>query len=149
MRIKNFNPGTLVLLTFIFFTAALRVIFNLNYEISPIANFSPLGAMALFGGAYFNKKWKAFAFPLLMLFVSDFVLHQTVFKKYGNGFLYGSWYWVYGAFGLMVLCGRWLLAKITVTSFMISVVTCVFIHWIVTDLGVWIGSKTYSQDING
>jgi hypothetical protein len=149
MAIKNFNPGTLVLLAFIFFTAALRVIFNLNYEISPIANFSPLGAMALFGGAYFDKKWKAFAFPLVMLLISDFILHQTVFKKYGNGFLYGGWYWVYGAFALMVLLGRWLLQKITVAGFMISVISCVFTHWIVTDLGVWIGSKTYAQDING
>jgi hypothetical protein len=138
-----------VLLTFIFLTAALRVIFNFNYEISPIANFSPLGAMALFGGAYFNKKWKAFAFPLVILFISDFILHQTVFKKYSNGFLYGGWYWVYGAFALMVLCGRWLLRTITVTDFMISVVTCVFIHWTVTDFGVWIGSKTYTQDLNG
>jgi hypothetical protein len=149
MTIKNFNPGTLVLLSFIFFTAALRVTFNLNYGISPIANFSPLGAMALFGGAYFNKKWKAFAFPLGMLFISDLILHQTVFKKYGNGFLYGSWYWVYGAFALMVLLGRWLLQKITVAGFALSVISCVFVHWIVADLGVWIGSKTYSQDISG
>jgi hypothetical protein len=149
MSVKNFNPRTTVLFIFIFLTASLRVIFNFNHEISPLANYSPLGAMALFGGAYFNRRWKAFAFPLLMLFISDFILHQTVFKKYGNGFLYSGWYWVYGAFALMVLVGSWLLKKITVTNFLASVLICVLIHWIVTDLGVWIGSKTYAQNING
>jgi len=145
----KFNPRTLVLLIFISITAIVRVIFNFNHDISPLANFSPIGAMALFGGAYFNKKWKAFAFPLLMLFISDFILHQTVFKAYSNGFLYSGWYWVYSAFALMTLVGKWLLKKVTINLFLFSVLICVFIHWIVTDLGVWIGSKTYSQDLNG
>src|ERR1051326_4779945 len=149
MSVKSFDPRTTVLFIFIFLTAAARVIFNFNYEISPLANFSPIGAMALFGGAYFNKRWKAFTFPLLMLFISDIILHQTVFKKYGNGFLYSGWYWVYGAFALMVLAGNWFLKKITVASFLVSVLICVLIHWIITDLGVWIGSKIYAQNING
>src|SRR5215510_6234750 len=124
---KNFDPGTTVLLLFIIATAALRVIFNFNHDISPLANFSPLGAMALFGGAYFNTKWKAFAFPLAMLFISDFIFHQTVFKEYGNGFLYAGWYWVYGAFALMTIVGR-TIKRVTVNRFLLSVVICVFIH---------------------
>jgi hypothetical protein len=149
MAHKNFDPRTIILLVFISATAALRVIFNFNCEFLRLQNFSPIGAMALFGGACFNRKWKAFAFPLLMLFISDLILHQTVFKKYGNGFLYDGWYWVYGAFALMVIIGRWLLKKITVTHFLLSVLVCVLIHWIVTDLGVWIGSKIYPQNMNG
>lgn len=148
MTSKKFNPRTTVLLLFITATAALRVIFNFNYDISPLANFSPLGAMALFGGAYFNKQWKAFTFPLAMLFISDLILHQTVFKAYGNGFLYQGWYWVYGAFVLMTLVGR-TMKKVTITRFLWSVITCVLIHWIVTDLGVWMGSKIYAQNIDG
>jgi hypothetical protein len=149
MNVAKFNPRTVVLLIFIAIIAAIRIIFNFNYDISPLANFSPLGAMAIFGGAYFNKKWKALAFPLLMLFISDFILHQTVFKAYSSGILYSGWYWVYGAFALMAITGRWILKKITVNRFIISAVACVLIHWIVTDLGVWIGSKTYTQDLNG
>ena len=149
MSTIKFNPHTGVLLIFISITAVVRVIFNFNYDISPIANFSPIGAMAIFGGAYFNRKWKAFAFPLLMLFISDFILHQTVFKAYSSGFLYSGWYWVYGAFVLMTVTGRWLLKTITVNRFLISVLVCVLIHWTVTDLGVWIGSSRYTQDFNG
>jgi len=149
MSLTKFNPRTLVLLLMIIIIGALRVIFNFNYAISPLANFSPVGAMALFGGAYFNKSWKAFAFPLLTLFISDFILHQTVFEAYRNGFLYNGWYWVYGAFALMTLAGRWIMRNVAVRTFLISALTCVFIHWIVTDLGVWIGSKMYAQTIAG
>jgi hypothetical protein len=149
MSIEKFNPHTTVLLILISAIAVVRVIFNFNYDISPLANFSPVGAIAIFGGVYFNRKWKAFAFPLLVLFISDFILHQTVFKAYSNGILYSGWYWVYGAFALMTIAGRWLLKKVTVNRFLISVLCCVFIHWIVTDMGVWLGSKTYSQDLNG
>jgi len=149
MNSIKFNPRTEVLLIFISIIATVRVIFNFNHDISPLANFSPIGAMALFGGAYFNRNWKAFAFPLVMLFISDFILHQTVFKAYSSGFLYSGWYWVYGAFVLMTTTGRWLLKTVTVNRFLVSVLVCVFIHWIVTDLGVWIGSKKYTQDLSG
>jgi hypothetical protein len=149
MNSIKFNPRTGVLLIFISIIATVRVIFNFNHDISPLANFSPIGAMAIFGGAYFNRKWKAFAFPLLMLFISDFILHQTVFKTYSSGLLYSGWYWVYGAFVLMTITGRWLLKTVTVNRFLVSVLVCVFIHWIVTDLGVWIGSKKYAQDLSG
>ena len=149
MNSIKFNPRTEVLLIFISIIATVRVIFNFNHDISPLANFSPIGAMALFGGAYFNRNWKAFAFPLVMLFISDFILHQTVFKAYSSGFLYSGWYWVYGAFVLMTITGRWLLKTVTVNRFLVSVLVCVFIHWIVTDLGVSIGSKKYTQDLSG
>ena len=101
MSFIKFDLRAALLLVFITAIAAIRVIINFDTQISPLANFSPVGAMALFGGAYFNKQWKAFGFPLLMLFLSDLVLLQTVFKDYGNGILYEGWYWVYGAFALM------------------------------------------------
>ncbi len=149
MLLPKFEPRTTILLLMIVAIGALRVIFNFNYNISPLANFSPVGAMALFGGAYFNKSWKAFAFPVLTLFISDFILHQTVFKAYGNGFLYTGWYWVYGAFALMTFAGRWILRHVAVHTFLLSVLACVLIHWIVSDIGVWIGSKIFAQTFGG
>ena len=149
MSFIKFDLRAVLLLVFITAIAAIRVIINFDTQISPLANFSPVGAMALFGGAYFNKQWKAFGLPLLMLFLSDFVLQQTVFKDYGNGILYEGWYWVYGAFALMTLAGRWLLKKITIRTFIVSVLVCVLIHWTITDIGVWYGSKIFSQNLEG
>ena len=37
-------------------------------------NFSPVEAMALFGGAYFSRKSLAILVPLIALFVSDLAL---------------------------------------------------------------------------
>lgn len=149
MHFIKTNFRTVLLLIFITTIAAVRIILNFTSDISPIANFSPIGAMALFGGAYFKRQWKAFAFPLLMLFLSDFILHQTVFKPYSNGVLYNGWFWVYGAFALITLAGRWLLKSVTVKTFLISVLVGVAIHWIVSDIGVWYNSKVFTQDING
>ena len=149
MSFIKFDLRAVLLLVFITAIAAIRVMINFDTQISPIANFSPIGAMALFGGAYFNKQWKAFGFPLLMLFLSDLVLQQTVFKAYGDGILYEGWYWVYGAFALMTLAGRWLLKKITIRTFITSVLACVLIHWTITDIGVWYGSKIFSQNLEG
>src|SRR5215208_3685234 len=37
-------------------------------------NFTPIGAMALFSGAYFGRRWLAFAAPLGAMLVGDAVL---------------------------------------------------------------------------
>jgi uncharacterized protein DUF6580 len=146
---KNFNPRTKILLIFVSAVAILRVAFNFSSDISPLANFSPVGAMAIFAGAYFNKRWKAIVFPLLMLFLSDIVLQLTVYRKYGSGVLYDGWYWVYSAFCVITIVSRWILTKITINRFLVSVIVCVLIHWIISDLGVWIGSTRYPQSLNG
>ena len=50
-------------LIFVLIAATLRVV--------PHApNFAPIGAMALFGGAYLGRKW-AIALPLVAMFLSD------------------------------------------------------------------------------
>ena len=101
--------------------------------------------MALFGGAYFKQNIKVVLFPLLAILLSDLILFATVFKEYGNGFLYDGWYWVYGAFVLMALTGKLIIRKITIPRIAFAIIAVVFIHWIVTDFGVWLGSTTYPQ----
>jgi hypothetical protein len=149
MTSKSFSPRAFVLFVFMFGVAAVRVIINLDCGASSLANFSPVGAMAIFGGAYFDKRIKAFAFPLLMLFVSDFILQLTVFKNTGNGILYGGWYWVYGSISLMVIVGRILLKTISLSRCLLASFICALIHWIGTDGGVWLNSKRYTQDVSG
>jgi hypothetical protein len=84
-----------------------------------------------------------------MIFISDFILQQTVFKAYSNGILYSGWYWVYGAYAVMTIGGKWILKDVTIKSFMLSVLVCVLIHWTITDISVWYGSKIFSQNFKG
>ena len=84
MTASKFHPATALVLAFIALAGSLRVFFNLNLDNdrnSEMAFYSPMGAMALFGGARFNKTWKAFLLPPDTLILSDRVLHQIVFGK--------------------------------------------------------------------
>lgn len=146
---KKFNPRNAVLMLIIVLIAFIRVFNNFSTHITVLANYSPLAAMTLFGAAYFKGKGKALLFPLLTIFLSDLILFATVFKDYGNGFLYEGWMWVYGAFVLIALSGKFIIQKINIQRIALAIVAAVFIHWIVTDLGVWIGSKTYPQTWTG
>ncbi|MFC1226034.1 DUF6580 family putative transport protein [Pedobacter sp. BG31] len=145
----KFNPRTLILLLMILAITAFRLLVTFNSDELQFANFSSIGAVALFGGAYFKDHLKAFAFPILSLFLSDFILSITIFSKYSNGFLYEGWYWTYIAFALMVLIGRMLLKNINVVNLLASTLSIVLIHWLVTDLGVWINNPAYTQDLAG
>ena len=95
-----------------------------------IAGFSAVGAIALFGGAYFNTKLMAFGFPLAVLLLSDVFIAQTS----GYGFFYDGWYWTYLAFVMMAFAGRFLLKKVNAVSFLVSALVITLIHWIVSDV---------------
>ena len=116
MSTKKFNPRNAVVLLIIVVIAAIRVLNNFSTEMTALANYSPLAAMALFGSAYFKGNIKPLLFPLMAIFISDIILFATVYKEYGNGILYGEWYWVYGAFLLMAISGKFIIKKVTVTN---------------------------------
>lgn len=129
MSLQKFNPRFVVLLLLMIVAAAMRI--PNAASLSPLSNFTPIGAMALFGGAYFQNKWKAYAFPLLTLLASDIVINTAVHQgKFG--IMYSGWYWTYLAFALMVLTGKLLLKKITIKNIIMASLSIVLIHWIVT-----------------
>src|SRR5256885_7943044 len=80
----------LALLSAIVLAAALRLVPH-------PPNFTPIGAMALFSGAYLGRRGLAFVAPLGALLLSDFVL----------GFYHGM-ATVYFSVVLIVLIGWWL-----------------------------------------
>lgn len=154
MSLSKINPRTSLLLLFIAVTAALRL-FNAGSASLPLANFTPIGAMALFGGAYFKTTWKRYFFPLLALFASDVVMMKTVYASHSNGLLYAGWYWTYLAFASMVLIGQ-CIKKVSLTSVLAGAVAAALSHWIITDLAVWMSGGMdvttglpYTRDMHG
>jgi hypothetical protein len=144
----KFNPRTLILLLMILAITAFRLLVTFNSDELKFANFSSIGAVALFGGAYFKDHVKAFAFPLLSLLISDFVLYTTIYKQYVDMLLVQE-LWTYVAIALMVLVGRFLLKKVTVANLLLSTLSIVFIHWIVSDFGSWYHNPLFTQDLAG
>ncbi|HEY5849507.1 MAG TPA: DUF6580 family putative transport protein [Lysobacter sp.] len=84
---KVFAPGPLVL-------AGMIVVAALTRLMPHPPNFSPVEAMALFGGAYFASRRWAFIVPLVGMFISDIALAAI------NGGLYATWF---GSAGIWVV----------------------------------------------
>ncbi|MCZ4243788.1 DUF6580 family putative transport protein [Pedobacter punctiformis] len=144
----KFNPRTTILLLIILIVTAFRLLVTFNSDELQFANFSSIGAVALFGGAYFKDNLKAYAFPLLSLFLSDFVLYTTIYRKYADLLLVQE-SWTYLAIALMVLAGRLLLKKVNIANLLASTLVVVLIHWIVSDIGSWYRNPLFTQDLAG
>ena len=136
---QSINPRSLVLLAFIGLMAALRV--ANSAELSPVAHFAPIGAMALFGGSYFTNRWKAFGLPLLTLLLSDLAINVVLLdSKYG--IMYDGWYWIYGIFALIVWFGKMLLQQVSVKNVLAASLVAALSHWILADTSVWLAGGT-------
>ncbi len=131
MSLQKINLRNSLLILVIIAAAATRFM-NLG-SFSSWTNFTPIGAMALFGGAYFSDKVKAYAVPLITLMISDLLLNYLYFQKFV--LFYDGAIWVYASFVLMVFVGTFL-KKINVANVFLASLAAVFIHWIVSDIGV-------------
>jgi hypothetical protein len=89
------------------------------------SNFTPIAAIALFGGVYLDKRF-AFVVPILAMLASDFFI----------GF-YGGMYWVYGSFVLIGLIGLWLKNHKTPMLVLGGTLASSILFFIVTNFGVW------------
>ena len=116
-----------------------------------LPNFAPIGAMALFGAAYFSKKIYAFLIPLLSLWLSDLVISNTVYAHYYTRFMWFTpgFYWVYGSFTLITLLGFVTVKKVNFLSVTASGIAAALIFFIVTNFGTWAGQAMYPHTIAG
>ncbi len=83
---------------------------------NPIATFTPLGAMALFGGTYFNNRMKSVLFPVLTLWMSDIILNRFVYYNEWR-FFYEGFYWTYISYALMAVAAKFIIRKVTVKQY--------------------------------
>jgi len=139
MSKEKINPRFAVLALFMLVVAAMRI--PNAAQLTPWSNFTPIGAMGLFGGTYFTKSWKAVLFPLLTLLVSDLIINTLLLQgKYGV--MYRGWYWIYGIFILITYIGKWLIAKVTVKNVILAAGIASITHWLIADFTVWAAHGT-------
>jgi len=116
-------------------------------------NFTPIGAVALFGAAYFPRKWAAFAVPFVAMWLSDLFLNNVtyarMFPEYYTGFQWTGSAWVYGAFLLIGLLGMATLRKVTALRVGGSAIGASALFFVVTNFGVWLGSSMYPKTLAG
>lgn len=144
MSLNNVNVRNWVLVLMILAAVSTRF-FSLG-EQSAWSNFTPVGAIAMFGGTYFANRYKAYIVPLLILFVSDIFINYSYTGKWT--LFYEGFVWVYVAFAAMVFIGT-LIKKVTVNSVLLGSLTGVLIHWLITDIEPWLRGTMYNKDITG
>lgn len=142
---KLINPRNGILTLMILLGGAWRLF--ISNGSSPLANFTPIGAMALFGGCYFADKGKAFIVPLLTLWVSDILLNYFVYFHEWK-FFYDGFLWTYGSFALMVIIGTYI-KKTTIKSVVLASVSAALTHYVISDFGVWLGGGLYPKNTQG
>jgi len=101
-------------------------------------NFTPIAAIALFGGASLQKKHLAFAIPLIAMFVSDLIIG---FHSYMAA--------VYISFAIVVMLGRVLANRVNIKTVAITSITASVIFFLITNFAAWLASPIYAKDFAG
>lgn len=101
------------------------------------ANVAPIAAMALFGGAYLNKKY-ATILPLVVMLISDLFLgfHKTM-------------PFVYGSFLIASVIGMALKDRVKAKTVVCASLLSSIIFYMVTNFGVWLTSGMYEMTFLG
>jgi len=127
----NVQTRLIVILSAIVAAAAMRLIPHPS-------NFAPLGAMALFSGAYLGRRALAFAVPLGALLLSDLFL----------GF-YPGMLVQYLAVTLVVLLGWAALSRVTALRVGGAALGASILFFALTNFGVWLLSGMYPMTASG
>ena len=110
----------------------LTIIFGIICRVIPHPpNFSPVTAIALFGGLNFSDKRVAYSVPLVILFLSDLILGISLINLF-----------VYTGFIIVVFLGT-KIKSINLGNIILSS----FIFFLISNFGVWIIG--YPKNIEG
>jgi Family of unknown function (DUF6580) len=120
-------------------------------------NFTPMTALALFGGAYLSRRWVAFLVPLVALLLGDCCMEAIRWAHLygtanwlsgGRGF-YATMWTTYLAFVLVVAIGCWLGSRAGVVRIALATFTSSVIFFIVTNFAVWAMENIYPRTFGG
>jgi hypothetical protein len=126
------QPRVAVIAAIVIASAALRIAPH------PM-NFTSIGALALFGGAYFSSKRAAVAVPLLSLAAGDVVtgFHQLIL-------------WVYASFLVSVAIGFWLRRKQSADRIAAATLAGAVQFFLVTNFALWASAiGSYPKTLGG
>lgn len=132
MEIKHVLNKLITPATFILIGTVARIIPH-------VPNFAPIGAMALFGGAYMNKK-QAFVLPILAMILSDFFIGFDSLSMRLT---------VYGSFLLMVSIGLWLKNHLNAKNVIFSSLGASILFFVTTNFAVWVFGSMYPHTLGG
>lgn len=112
-----------------------------------LPNFSPIEAMALFGGAYFANRWLAMLVPLLTIFLSDVALaflHGGEFRNYFSAYL-PQLFTVYTCIAVSTVLGFGLRERVNGVRLLGYSLTSSLLFFVATNFVVWLTAASLPQ----
>jgi hypothetical protein len=131
MSKANFSPRIIAIVSIIAFGAFMRLIPHWP-------NFTPIAAMALFGGAYLSRKHLAFVIPFAAMILADLVI----------GF-HGSMWAVYLGFAITIMIGFRLARKINFGNVVVAALASSIIFFLITNFASWLAYDLYPKNFVG
>lgn len=119
------------------FVTMLIVMAAVSRLLPHLPNFTPVAAIALFGGACYTNKKLAYAIPLLIMILSDLAMEVID----GTGFHVTILY-VYVAFVLITTIGAFGVKKPGIRSIATASLLSSVLFFIITNFGVWAAYPT-------
>jgi hypothetical protein len=135
---STLSPRTGVLIAMIALAVGWRLLINFVPGLLPY-NFTPVEAIALFGGAYFANRRLAFAVPLIAMLCADLIIATSLPREWIGDWL-GTLPAVYGCIALTVVGGLGLGRRITafrVTGYSFASAVLFFL---VTNFATWLAA---------
>jgi len=127
------------------------VIVALSRLLPHIPNFTPIAAMALFGGAFLSNKKLAYLLTFAALLLSDILVNTILYNDYNfTNYLAQPFVWaVYFSFALTVFMGTSFQHNINVKNVAFFSVSSSLIFWLLTNFACWPNNPLYTQDLAG
>lgn len=120
-----------------------------------VPNFAPITAIALFGGAYLNRRVALFL-PLLIMILSDYLLlyfsnNAFNFQKIISPatLFHKTTFFVYFSFVISSLIGIYISKRKTLTNVVFASLIASLQFFIVTNFGVWAATTMYPKTTGG
>ena len=130
------SPRNWILAAMIVFAVAVRLVINYVPGLLPY-NFTPVEAIALFGGAYFANRRLAFAVPLIAMLCADLVIATSLPREWVGDWL-GTLPAVYGCIALTVLGGFGLRHKVSALGVAGYSFASAVLFFLVTNFATWL-----------
>lgn len=130
----------------------LIIILAFSRLIPHIPNFSPLGAICLFGAANFHRKWQAFFIPIFATWISDLYLNNYIYNQGQEDFIwfYQGFYWQYMSYVIIALLGLILFkSKINASKILGGAIGASLLFFFISNFGVWTIGGMYPKSFFG
>ncbi len=114
-------------------------------------NLAPVGAIALFGGAYFGSPIAVVFVPLVSLWISDLILNNLIFSQYFPEFtlFYSGFAWQYGSFVAISFIGMLLKNNVKPINVLFASIGGSLLFFLISNFGVWASGTMYLQNPTG